>query len=357
MCSVSAGAAALALTLVIALFGIFVRGHTYDGRPTERLNISIIERWHETWHLDHPTHWLSAWSPVPDNSASRAALQKTEISPAGSSSEDSSSVFEERFSLNNPSASFGERFVGEFKSLQHVALNAVKVQLASLQSGMTAETELPPVTPHEASTTGYARSDPIVAAPASSAPRLAASPSVNNAIRMPKARQASLQASLSSAPDGQNRTAIYDISSQVVYLPDGRKLEAHSGLGSYMDDPRYVERKNEGPTPPNTYRLALRESLFHGVRAIRLIPIGDGNMFGRDGILAHHYLLGPNGQSNGCVSLPNYSEFLNAYLNGDIDRLVVVDRLENPPGSMLAAGWLERAVKGLAKVFDRGSGT
>src|SRR3954469_21526385 len=140
MFSVSAGAAALALTLVFALFGIFVRGHTYDGRQTERLNISIIETWHETWHLDHPSHWLSAWSPVPGNSASRATLQKTEISPAGSSSEDASSVFEERFSLNNPSASFGERFAGEFKSLRQVALNAVKVQLASLQSGVTAET-------------------------------------------------------------------------------------------------------------------------------------------------------------------------------------------------------------------------
>ncbi len=143
----------------------------------------------------------------------------------------------------------------------------------------------------------------------------------------------------------------------MVYLPDGRKLEAHSGLASYMDDPRYVARKNEGPTPPNTYRLAMRESLFHGVRAIRLIPIGDGNMFGRDGILAHQYMLGPNGQSNGCVSLPNYPEFLNAYLNGDIDRLAVVDRLENPPGSVVAVGWFERAVKGFAKPFDRGSGT
>jgi hypothetical protein len=103
---------------------------------------------------------------------------------------------------------------------------------------------------------------------------------------------------------------------------DGRKLEAHSGLGSYMDNARYVHIKHIGPTPPNTYRLALRESLFHGVQAIRLIPVGDGNMFGRDGILAHHYLLGPNGQSNGCVSFADYSQFLNAYLNGEIDRLV-----------------------------------
>ena len=157
-----------------------------------------------------------------------------------------------------------------------------------------------------------------MAASAAAIPRSAASPSQSNAARAPKVRLASL----TSLPDSQNRTAIYDISSRVVYLPDGRRLEAHSGLGGYMDDPRYVAAKNQGPTPPNTYRLALRENPFHGVRAIRLIPVGDGNMFGRDGILAHHYLLGATGASNGCVSFANYPEFLNAYLNGDIDRLV-----------------------------------
>ena len=143
----------------------------------------------------------------------------------------------------------------------------------------------------------------------------------------------------------------------MVYLPNGRRLEAHSGLGSYMDDPRYVHIRRKGATPPNTYRLVLRENLFHGVHAIRLIPVGGGNMFGRDGILAHHYLLGPNGQSNGCVSFADYPAFLNAYLNGEIDRLVVVERLENPPGQMIAAGWLEKAFKGLIKTFERGSGT
>jgi len=333
MWSVCAGATALVLALVITLTGAYVRGHPHDGRQTERLNIS------------------SAWSQVLDNPATRVGIQETEIWPTGSSSEDFSSVFEARFSFHDPSASFGERFVGAAKSPPHVALRAVKTKLASLQYEIFAEPELPLLALHEAFTSGSARSGSLATAPAPLAPRSAASPSppVNTALRPPKLRQASL-----SAPDGQNRTAIYDISSQMVYLPDGRKLEAHSGLGSYMDDPRYVEIKNEGPTPPNTYRLALRESLFHGVRAIRLIPIGDGNMFGRDGILAHHYMLGSNGQSNGCVSLANYSEFLNAYLNGDIDRLVVVDRLKSP-GSMLAAGWLERAVKGLARVFDRGS--
>jgi hypothetical protein len=127
------------------------------------------------------------------------------------------------------------------------------------------------------------------------------------------------------------RTAIYDITAQTVYLPSGERLEAHSGLGSLMDDPRYVHEKNRGATPPNTYALKLRESLFHGVQAVRLTPMGDGNMFNRDGILAHSYMLGPNGQSNGCVSFKDYPKFLRAYLRGEIDRIVVVSRLTRPP--------------------------
>ncbi len=35
-------------------------------------------------------------------------------------------------------------------------------------------------------------------------------------------------------------TAVYDISAHTVYLPDGTKLEAHSGRGGRLDDPRYV---------------------------------------------------------------------------------------------------------------------
>ena len=50
-------------------------------------------------------------------------------------------------------------------------------------------------------------------------------------------------------------------------------------------------------------------------------------MYGREGILAHPFMLGPNGQSNGCVSFKDYPAFLNAYLRGDITRLVVVQRL------------------------------
>ncbi|MHB1208055.1 MAG: DUF2778 domain-containing protein [Rhodospirillaceae bacterium] len=132
-------------------------------------------------------------------------------------------------------------------------------------------------------------------------------------------------------PDPNSRTAVYDISARTVYLPSGKKLEAHSGLGDKMDDPRYIHVKMRGPTPPNVYELTLREKLFHGVRAIRLNPVDDGKMFGRDGMLAHTYMLGPNGQSNGCVSFKDYRAFLNAYLRGEVDRLVVVSHLGDAP--------------------------
>jgi hypothetical protein len=125
-------------------------------------------------------------------------------------------------------------------------------------------------------------------------------------------------------PEAVGRTAVYDIEGRVVYLPNGEKLEAHSGLGKWLDDTRYVSEKGRGPTPPNVYRLALRKALFHGVQAIRLDPVGGSNMYGRSGILAHPYMLGPDGQSNGCVSLQDYPKFLEAYLRGDIDRLIVL---------------------------------
>ncbi len=143
------------------------------------------------------------------------------------------------------------------------------------------------------------------------------------------------------------RTAIYDIAARTVYLPNGRRLEAHSGLGAYMDSPRHVNLRMRGATPPNVYKLSLRERLFHGVRAIRLNPVDEGKMHGRAGMLAHTYMLGPNGQSNGCVSFRNYSEFLKAYLKGEVTRLVVVEHLDSPPSSTVASGWLPNAIRNL----------
>ena len=119
--------------------------------------------------------------------------------------------------------------------------------------------------------------------------------------------------------------AVYDISARIVTLPNGTKLEAHSGLGEIMDDPRNAHVRMRGATPPGTYDLTEREDLFHGVRAIRLTPVGgSGAVYGRVGLLAHTYMLGPTGASNGCVSFKDYQAFLQAYLRGEVQRLVVV---------------------------------
>jgi hypothetical protein len=138
----------------------------------------------------------------------------------------------------------------------------------------------------------------------------------------------SLFAPFASAPAGYDRyTAVYDISARTVYLPNGTRLEAHSGLGDRLDDPRFVSERNRGATPPHLYELELREASFHGVQALRLKPVGGGDLFGRAGLLAHSYMLGPNGDSNGCVSFKDYEAFLRAYQSGQVKRLAVVSRL------------------------------
>jgi hypothetical protein len=129
-------------------------------------------------------------------------------------------------------------------------------------------------------------------------------------------------------PMYDRQTAVYDISAHMVYLPDGTRLEAHSGLGSQLDDPNSARVRMRGVTPPHLYDLKPRETLFHGVPALRLNPIGgDEAIYGRSGLLAHTYMLGPNGDSNGCVSFKDYNAFLQAYRNGEIRRLAVVARL------------------------------
>jgi hypothetical protein len=134
---------------------------------------------------------------------------------------------------------------------------------------------------------------------------------------------------LGGSPPYDRQTAVYDISAHTVYLPDGTRLEAHSGLGSKLDDPRSSRQRMIGVTPPHIYELKPREALFHGVPALRLTPIGgEDKIFGRVGLLAHTYMLGPNGDSNGCVSFKDYYAFLNAYRNHGIRRLAVLARVE-----------------------------
>lgn len=124
-----------------------------------------------------------------------------------------------------------------------------------------------------------------------------------------------------------SRTAVYDIKAKALYLPSGVVIEAHSGMGALMDDPDHVDQRMVGATPPATYDLKPREKLFHGVRALRMTPTDGTSALGRVGLLTHTYMLGPRGDSNGCVSIKDYDRFLKAYDNGEFNRLVVVPSL------------------------------
>jgi hypothetical protein len=136
----------------------------------------------------------------------------------------------------------------------------------------------------------------------------------------------------SKAPDlaalgYDSRTAVYDIKAKALYLPSGVALEAHSGMGALMDDPDHVDQRMVGATPPAIYDLKPREKLFHGIRALRLTPTEGTSALGRVGLLTHSYMLGPRGDSNGCVSIKDYDRFLKAWDNGEFNRLVVVPSL------------------------------
>ncbi len=164
-----------------------------------------------------------------------------------------------------------------------------------------------------------------------------------------RARPEHTRTDVTPLAEEDGHTAVYDITAHAVYLPDGKRLEAHSGLGDLMDNPKQIRVKMRGPTPTNLYKLTLRERIFHGVRAIRLNPVNEARMHGRDGILAHSYMLGSQGASNGCVSFKNYPEFLDAFLKGEVTRLVVVEKLAHPPGEKLASGWLPDEAKEIVK--------
>lgn len=127
-------------------------------------------------------------------------------------------------------------------------------------------------------------------------------------------------------PDRGTKIAVYDITNGVVHMPNGQKLEAHSGIGEMRDNPKFTHVKMRGPTPPGTYKLSMREKLFHGVAAIRLTPTDGIAPKGRTGLLAHSYLLARRGDSHGCVAFANYPQFLKAFQRGEVTHMVIVER-------------------------------
>jgi Protein of unknown function (DUF2778) len=320
--SISAGIAALSLGFAVGLLA------TYDVRPANAGLGSVLARISDFGMIhpksDEPRH--------ADGPRGRAFVRVASLGPELFSQ----SMMEEPDppAVARPHLSFNERF---FASLERPFSDAALARGGAAEAEEPAYDALPP-----SADAGEQAGQP---ATGRAAPKLA---SVNSSSPLAGAAKKRVRtADLSNpVPGADNHTAIYDISAHTVYLPNGRRLEAHSGLGGQMDDPRYITSKSRGPTPPNVYDLTLREELFHGVRAIRLNPVDDAKMFGRAGMLAHTYMLGPNGQSNGCVSFNDYPAFLNAFLRGEVDRLVVVEHLGNAP-SQEASGWLPDAIVNL----------
>ncbi|KQS79390.1 hypothetical protein ASG25_12710 [Rhizobium sp. Leaf384] len=138
--------------------------------------------------------------------------------------------------------------------------------------------------------------------------------------------------------------AYYDISAGVVHMPNGEKLEAHSGIGKLRDNPNAVHIPMKGPTPPGTYKVTMREALFHGVEAVRLTPIDGVAPHGRVGLLAHSYLLRNRGDSHGCVAFADYPRFLKAFKRGEITQMVIVKSMK---------GGFSKPAKTLASLFSR----
>ena len=203
---------------------------------------------------------------------------------------------------------------------------------------------LPPAKPEAASPPSKpkaADAEPETGKPARSAkPKPEAKPEPQQALAYARPDKPAVGAfkNLFNTPKAGKGVAIYDISASVVHMPDGTRLEAHSGIGKMADNPRFVHVKMNGPTPPNTYRLSMREKRFHGVEAVRMTPIGDQTMHGRDGILAHSYLLrGGRAESHGCVAFKDYPRFLKAFKQGKVTHIVVVPSMSRMPKVRMAS--------------------
>jgi hypothetical protein len=277
--------------------------------------------------------WIAAFNPA------------VWISTPASPKQSDTSAFDARFLLgsvsNSPSIEVPPRpFVRSMPSELEIKLEQAKGLLAQkLRSQDLRATPVDEATPTIVATIPLPRSRPVEANLESNNGFAAAQP--DNRTLLQKLSDLFPVTLASLAPDGgllrtgpdlaslgyDSFTAVYDISARAVYMPNGAKLEAHSGFGNLMDDPAHVRERNVGATPPHVYDLKPRERPFHGVQALRMVPVGDTDTLGRSGLLAHSYMLGPNGDSNGCVSIKDYDRFLNAFANGEVKRLVVVPSL------------------------------
>ena len=237
MRSVCAGIAALAIGVALGSVCRHVAG---PADAVLRAESTVFSGFETVWpkSLDDRGSLVRVASLFPFESAIQ------EVRSPASTSRDAS--FGERFLFDRKLASFDERFAGADISIEEMEGGTSDLlNYASLRVKDPKE--------HAIGKPLTGRSAPKLAPAASSPPASAA-----------KKRVATAEASRDSISPAEHdsRTAIYDIAARIVYMPNGRQLEAHSGLGSHMDDARYVNLKRQGPTPPNTYKLVMREEPF-----------------------------------------------------------------------------------------------
>src|SRR5262249_42793549 len=206
--SVCAGMAAMAIGFAAESVGRRVVGGASAGHRAESALLSVFasirpKSLNHSASLVHVASFETGFAFTP-------SVEESE--PPMSTSRHAS--FGERFLFDL--ASFDERFAGEDISV---------AETEDSDSKVVTYADLPSPGPGEhASQPATGRSTPKLAPAALSPPASAA-----------RKRVATAEASKHSiSPDyDDSRTAIYDIAARAVYLPNGRRLEAHSGLGSH----------------------------------------------------------------------------------------------------------------------------
>jgi hypothetical protein len=342
--SVAAGVAGLALFSLCAwtMHGSEPAGATARaGTP----GVSVFGTIHPPL-IGYGSDALQAEAPP----AAPVRLASLESTPATATARSETASFDDRFffdgdvplSSMRPSATFEDRFNAASPSPR-----GPRTSVAAAPSTTGTIPAAPAATPRVVAAIPLPRPAPKPSQMRYRVASLSATPAPSSAYAPPDAAAKEPDAPDNPLAGDLSHTAIYDISAKTVYMPNGERLEAHSGLAEYMDDVRAVNLRKRGPTPPNVYELRMRESLFHGVQAIRLVPVDGTKMHGRDGILAHPFMLRANGESNGCVSFKDYPAFLKAYQRGEITRMVVVEQLDDPPGGRTASDWVRGTLKKL----------
>ena len=122
-------------------------------------------------------------------------------------------------------------------------------------------------------------------------------------------------------------TAVYDLSAHTVYLPNGTKLEAHSGLGDRLDDPNHVNERMRGATPPHLYETRAAGGFVPRRAGLASKSHRRRRYFRPRRSTRPHLYAGPELGIPTAACRSRTTTDLRAYQNGEIRKLAVVARL------------------------------